>query len=215
MLTKTIQYSIAILLLLVLQQKDISAQYEDWNKQTSKDGKVVVLSNFSEEKDEDGNEVQIMEYIATTTADLTLDQCIKMMSNVSLQKDFYKDTEECIVLDTLSDNEWIIYYYIDSSWPLPDSDSVCKMTFTENKEEKTAIYHIDAIEGKYEMKDVRRMKISNNTYTFKVVGDNKVSVEFHSRFSPVVNAPQWLVKTWFPDGPVEIIENIVALSAKQ
>jgi hypothetical protein len=193
----------------------MAGQGDDWKKQTSKNGKIEVLSNFYEEIDQEGNSYQIIEYIVSTTTNLTLDKCTKMMNNVSLHKYFYKDTEESRVLETLSDSTWIVYYYIDSSWPLPDSDTVCKMTRTEDKEGKMVQFDINAVSGMYEMKDVRRIELSKTSYIFKRISNNKINVTIRSKFAPVVNVPTWLIKTWLPDGPIEIIENIISLSVQQ
>jgi len=57
------------------------------------------------------------------------------------------------------------------------------MTFTENKDEKTAIFELVATPSEYKKGDVNRMKHFNVIYTFKDLGNGKVRITMRC-FSP-------------------------------
>ena len=204
------KHLLSTILLLILSYGFSYAQ-DDWNKQMSKDKKVEVWSKIKKEKNEAGNSEQIVEYISTTTANASIADCISVMKNIDLHKEFYEDTELSEKIEDISENEWLIYYYMDAPWPLPNSDVVIQMKFHENKEEGTAIFEGFAAPNLYEDKDVRRMTFNDISYTFKKIDEEHVSIRIHSIFSPVVNVPDWMVNSWFPKGPAEISASIVKL----
>lgn len=192
-------------------QINLFGQNEEWKQQFSDDGKIEVLSKFSKERNADGEEFQVIEYVSSMIIDYPLEDCLAIIKNVDNHKEFYSDTETSDKIKEISDTECLVYFYIDSPWPLPNSDCVSIMTFSENLEEGSAQFNLIAHPNEMEMKDVKRMTFSETVYSFKRTKDQKILFEMKSKFSPVVNAPTWLVKSWFPDGPVEIMENIELL----
>ena len=112
---------------------------------------------------------------------------------------------------TISDNEWIIYYYTNNPWPVKNSDCVSRMTFTENKEEKTATFALVATPSEYEKAKVNRMTHFNVVYTFKDLGNSKVKITMTGKSSPPVKVPMWLIKSAFPSAPANAIRKLVEL----
>ena len=51
------------------------AQSDDWKKESTKDGKVEVSYIFSESVDEKGKKFNVLEYVATTRARVSLESC--------------------------------------------------------------------------------------------------------------------------------------------
>jgi len=189
------------------------AQENGWEKEISSDGSIEVDYRIYKEKDKNGDDIQIVEYKVITIQDLDFEKCIRMMNDIGNHKYFSDETEESYKLKDLSDNESLIYYYIDAPWPMPNSDCVSILSIIEN--EDSIVYNLIASPGSYEMQDVKRMRISEADYIFEKRPDNKVKITNYSKFSPVANVPQWLLNTWFPKGPIKIMENIIAKIREQ
>lgn len=206
----TIKYILSILSIITFLDQGYS-QNNEWTTEFSKDGNIKVEYSVYKIKDGSGDQKQIIEYKTSTTSELSFEKCIKMMANISNHKDFSDDTEDSYKIRDLSENESLVYYYIDAPWPMPNADCVSIMSIIEDKGNNSIRFELIAAANEYEMQDVKRMTNSVATYSFKKINENDVAVTIYSRFTPVATAPDWLVKTWFPKGPIEIMENIIAL----
>lgn len=204
-----------LLIISIFIQLNLSAQDEEWKHEYSEDGKIEVLSKISKESNSEGESIQVIEYVSTMQIEYTLEECIAILKNVDNHKDFYSDTKVSKKIKDISDTECLVYFYMDAPWPLPNSDCVSIMRFSENKEEKTAVFELLARPNEMEMKDVRRMVLSETIYSFQEAEDQIILFEMRSKFIPAIDAPAWMIKSWFPDGPIEIMENITALIQSQ
>jgi hypothetical protein len=189
------------------------AQEKEWEKEVSSDGSIEVDYRIYKEKDEKDEEIQIVEYKIITSQVLDFEKCIRMMDDITNHKDFSDETEESYKLKDLSEDKSLIYYYIDAPWPMPNSDCVSILTIIENEDSK--VYKLSASPDSFEMQDVKRMVISEAYYSFEKGAGNEVKITNYSKFSPVTNVPQWLLNTWFPKGPIHIMENIIAKIREQ
>jgi len=203
-----------ILLGMFFVNSNIIAQTKEWDTETTKDGKVTVNSRISKRTDDKGEEVQLIEYEATTTASVGIRNCISVVKDVSKHKEFMDD-ELSKKVETISDNEWVIYYYTNSPWPMPDNDTVAKMDFSEDETEGVATFTVTAAPSMFEMGDVDRMTYYNVTYVFKDLGNGEVEMTVIGKMSPTVQAPAWMVSSWFPEGPADILRGIVKLALNE
>jgi hypothetical protein len=133
---------------------------------------------------------------------------IAVLKDVSKHKDFQDDKESRIV-QTLSENEWIVYYYTEVPWPFSDSDCVAKMTFSEDTTEKTAMFTFAAAPDMFEKQKVKRMTYYDMTYAFKEVGSGNVEITVTAQMSPVESVPRWMIKAAFPDVAVDVVRKLV------
>ncbi len=123
----------------------------------------------------------------------------------------FEDYEVSKKVETISDNEWIVYYYTNSPWPMPDNDCVAKMSYTED-DQGTASFSIIAAPAMFEMKNVDRMTYYEVVYTFKDLGNDKVELMVDAKMSPTIQAPDWMVSSFFPNGPAGILRKISELA---
>ena len=201
-----------IILGMIFLNANIFAQTEEWKTEKTKDGQITVSSNISERTDENGDEVQLLEYTATTTASVSMQNCISVIKDVSKHKEF-TDDEVSKKIRTISDNEWIVYYYTDAMWPFRDNDCVAKMIFSEDETKKTATFTVTAAPSMLEeKKKVDRMTYYNVTYAFEDLGNGKVEITTTGKMSPSMEAPAWMIKKWFPEGPADILRIIIKLA---
>ena len=200
-----------IILSLIFLFENSFAKSNEWDTEITDDGKITVKSNISERIDEKGEKVQLIEYIASTTTNVSMQNCISVIKDVSIHKEF-TDDEVSKMVKTISDNEWVVYYYTDAPWPMPDNDCVAKMSFSEDATEKKATFTLTAAPSSFENKDVDRMTYYNVSYAFKNLGNGEIEITVSGEMSPIVQVPGWMVSAWFPDGPADILRIITKLA---
>ena len=197
---------------MVFLNTNIFAQTNQWKTAKLDNGKIIVQYNISTRINENGKRVPLIEDSATTTDTLTMQKCIMLMKDVSKHKEFNGDRVSEKV-KTISDHEWIVYYYSNNPWPIADSDCVAKMTFSENTTDKTAVFTSVAAPDEFEKRKVRRMTYYNVTCTFKDLGDGNVEITITAKTSPV-KVPRLLIRSAFPEAPAEALRKIVKLAKK-
>lgn len=184
---------------------------QEYKTEKTKDGQISVKSRVSKRTDENGKEVQLIDYVATTTTDASLVSCIAVLKDVSKHKIFLGERESKVVKTTESGDP-VVYYFFNPPWPMPNFDCVGVMSYSEDKGKKTATFKIVSDQSLYELQDVRRVSYYNATYAFKELADGKVEVSVSLKMTPVVQAPDFLVRTYFPNGPADIVRGIVKLA---
>jgi hypothetical protein len=202
-----------ITLSMILLNTNIFSQTDGWKTEKTKDGKITVRSRISERTNEMGDEVQLIEYVATTIASVDIQNCISVLKNVSKHKEFTFDDVSKKV-KTISDNEWIVYYYTDESWPMSGNDCVAKMIYSEDETNKTTTFTLTAAPSMFEKKDVERMTYYNVKYAFEDLENDKIKMIIDGEMSPVVQAPKWMLRAWFPEGPADALRGIITLANK-
>jgi len=96
------------------------------------------------------------------------------------------------------------YYYINAIWPLPDSDCVAKVIYEEESETKVSFTSISTPDA-FEKKEVERMILNDAKYTFEQLPNKEIKITIWVKFQPVMNVPKWMISTWFPKGPAEML----------
>lgn len=178
------------------------AQTRNWKTQTSKDGKVVVQNEIVKI-----NKGKHIYYIAKTEGKFNLKQAEKYLRNSENHKNFLENTTESTELKTLSDTEWITYYYFDAPWPMPNSDAV--ESFTLSKTNTTLTIKAISSPKALEIKDVKRMDTYNITYHFELIDEQTTQLTITADFIPVSSVPKWLMNGWFPKGPAGIANRLI------
>lgn len=201
----------AVAVLAVLVSAMPLVQAKEWKTEKSDDGKVTVRRCISERVDDKGEEVQLIEYTATHTDSVALRECVRVVKDASKHKDFL-DEEVSTLVATISAHEWIVYYFFDAPWPLPNSDCVVSMKLSEDAVKKTAVFTFTAAPSMLEDKGVNRMTYYHVTYAFKDVGNGNTEMSIDAKFSPALQVPNWMVAGWFPDGPADILQRLARLA---
>ncbi len=186
------------------------AQSGEWKTETTKDKLVTVKSRVSKRASEDGKTTsQLIEFVATTTANVDIQSLIALLKNVGKHREFNDDSESELI-KKVSENEWIIYYYSDVPWPVSDFDAVYKMIISEDKE--TATFTLTAAPTLYQKTKVDRLEYSNMKYEFKNLGDGNVKITLSTSTCPTTKVPNWLIRSNFPSGPADIFTKMIKLA---
>lgn len=188
------------------------AQTKTWTTQTTDDS-ITVRSCVSDTTF-NGKSRQLIEYIAYTTLVADYEACANVLKNMDNHKHIFENTESCRKIKEISSTEWLIYYYLDLPWPVPNADAVHNMKFSTTTDNNATVYYLTATPNQLKDKGITRIQFSNSVYKFKKAGDKKVAISIRTKSIPATEAPDWMVSMWFPDGPADMIKNIVKLSQK-
>lgn len=181
------------------------SQERNWTIENSKDDKSTVKYELI--KQEEGTHFY---YIAQTMANVTLDELDTYFSNTENHKLFLESTPITKETGKISEDEWLAYYFFNAPWPLPDSDLVIKIN--RIKETNKLTFIATAIKNDYKTKDVKRMKTYKVIYTFEKINNSNTKITYNADYIPVGSIPKFLIKTWFPEGPIKIVTNLGKLN---
>lgn len=181
-----------------------SSQDSNWITKTTKDGKTTVKYNI--EKEEKGTHFY---YTAQRNVNASLDELDSYFSNSTNHKNFLENTPESEEVEKISDNEWIIYYYFDAPWPMPDNDVVAKISRV--KEGNKLIFTASAISNDYRKTKINRITDYRFVYEFEKIDNETTKITISADYIPAVSVPKFLIRTWFPEGPARIVSKLGAI----
>jgi hypothetical protein len=190
-----------------------TAQSDGWKTETVEDGNIKVTYRVSSRTNEKGDEVPLIEYVATTTAAMSLQSGIALMKDASRHHEFTGDETSARVA-VLADDEWVIHSHYRAPWPFPDNDRVTRMTVAEDPAKKTAVFTFAAAPSLYKETGVKRVTYYQQVYTFKDLGGGKVEVRLDMKMSPPTPGPVWVIRAAFPGAGAEGLRKLVALAEK-
>lgn len=198
---------LSIIFQIVLCQTICSAQQADWKEMTTKGGQVLVKYLIYSAPDSDGDDRVVAKYSATTDVSVELDAAEKFLRNSDNHKKVLDNTEVSKNVGAISKNEWLQYLYMDIPWPMPNADCVQQVTVTRTENELivSAVSKPDA----YPMQGEKRMDISDMKYHFVRKGPGIVELTISGHFAPIGSVSKFLLETWFPKGPEQLIERLI------
>lgn len=180
----------------------------EWKTETVDDGAIVVNSKVYSEKNSEGKKQQILDYNAEIITDASFENVVATLLNIAKHKEFLDGAKESKMVDGENEATYV-YYYLNAPWPMADADCVTAMQYTQTDTafEMTLTSKPDVIAKT----KVKRMGMYGATYIVeKVEEGTKVKIDY--KLSPAAKAPAFLVKTWFPKGPAEILKRLVNLA---
>jgi hypothetical protein len=200
-----------ILPCMLLLGPSLFAQSDGWKTAVLDGGKITVEYRISERIDETGAKVPLIEDRATTTETVSLRSCVELFRDVARHKDFMGDFSS-EKLREISGNSCLVYYFSKNPWPAADSDCVATMTFDEGASGNTPTFTLTAAPSMLETRDVRRMSYYNIMYSFRDLGDGRVTMTVTGRTSPPVAVPAWLIRSAFPGAPADAIRKFMKIA---
>jgi len=201
-----------IVLLTLILSVGVNAQRDGWKQDKTKDGKVLVSYNFLEHKDEKGKKYNVLEFEAVTTAEVSMESCLKVLKDDSKHKDFMEDAKHTERIRDLSEDEWLTYYLLKKQWPMPVSDVVTRYKLEKDPENKSIILTGFPAPDMYPEQGVERMQHSYSTYTLTDLGNGQTEVMMYSSSVPLASIPKMLLATWIPNGPADMVNGIIRLA---
>ncbi|MGL1937009.1 MAG: hypothetical protein OCD01_18425 [Fibrobacterales bacterium] len=203
--------NILVALGILLASTGAWASDEQWNEAVSDNKKTTIKWSITERTDSNGETDPIIEYTAVTIDSLNMQHCISTMKDISKHKIIFEKKESNIV-KTISENEWIVYLYNDSPWPLSDFDMVNKMTYSIDSTGTEASFHLQSAPSLYKKaKDVNRQKEYTVTYSFRDLKDGRVKITTLAKMVPPISVPMWMLNVAFPGAEFDMIDRFINL----
>jgi len=179
-----------------------------WTREKSKDGAAEVQSQVQEITIQ-GKTVDVVEYLASTQTKVKKQKFLAAMMSASNHKVVLQNKQSRL-LDSVSETEWIIYYLFDFPWPMSDADCVVIMRLEE--EENQVTFKLRAAPDRYPMQDVDRMTLYDVEYSLQETDDSTSTISIYSKIASSMDAPDFLVNMWFPEGPADLLKRVIAVS---
>ena len=200
-------------LLFVSLAPSASAQTSKWQTGTADDGQILVKYSVSERANEGGVQVPLIEYVATTTARVSMHRCVELLKDPARHKEFMGD-ERSETVASVSDNEWVVYNYYGAPWPFPDNDRVTRIKLAEDPTRKKAVFSFSAAPSLLEQRKVKRVTYYSALYTLEEREPGTVALTLAMKMSPPNKAPLWMIRTAFPGAGADILRKLVKLAGR-
>lgn len=182
-----------------------------WEKEYDENN-IIVLTSYPEITLANGEMGTLVKWKLTATKKIDYQKCVKTIMNVKLHKKLFLHCEESKILSS-TDSSYLVYYYYDNPWPAPNMDNIRTTIFKKDSVNKIFIYEQISTPDKYEKQDVERLKISNIKYRLEKLKNGYTKFYIEEMFLPQ-GAPMFLVKSFFPEGPVDFLERIIEISSE-
>lgn len=204
---------IIILLVFVSLVNVLSAQTNKWRlnrEEVYNSEQTAVHTCFPKVTNNAGEEEVVFNWKLSSIQQADFDRCVKTIKNTVLHKKIY-DCKTSELVNQTDDSTKVVYYLFKTPWPMPDTDLV--RTISERFENDNQVFiskHVST-PGAYQEMGKKRLQVSAIHFKLEKISETEIRFELQGEFIPV-GVPVALAKTWFPKGPVKIVENIVDLS---
>ena len=202
---------ILCLLALALFGGNIIGQSVNHAIEVLEEGEILVLSNLVQGINNSGEQVKTGKYQAITTADVSIEDCLKVMKETSLHNDIIRNASRTEKIKTISDDEWYSYYYFSGAFGMPDYDAVMKMQCFINEANNSFTILGTASPGLIESRGVGRIESYEILCAVRELEDDKVEISISAEYTPVNTAPDWKIKMCYPE-PVSLLEGMIWLA---
>jgi hypothetical protein len=193
---------------ILLLAANAAAQTNTWKIEKTDDEKIIVKSHVSERVDDAGNTLPLIEYVATTTDDLTMQRCIAIMKDASKHK-YFLDVKVSEKVKALSKNEWVNYYVFNAPWPFSPTECVAKVVYIEDAKNKTVAFVQTAAPTLMKPTDLKRFTYYNFTYAFKDIGNGKVEVSVTVKMALPSKVPLWILRSSLPESAADPLRKLI------
>jgi hypothetical protein len=97
---------------------------------------------------------------------------------------------------------------------MPASDVITRYKLEEDAGQRKAILTGTPAPSMHPLGDLPRMENNHTKYTFTDLGE-EVEIVMYSWSIPLISAPNWLAKTWFPNGPADMVRGIARFAEEE
>jgi len=128
---------------------------------------------------------------------------------LDIDQHYYFTGDDESKLISMLDNDYLVYYFTDKSWPIPASDTVAVMSVEKNDKKNEYVYSVTSTPEQYKNKGFRRFESYEMTYQFKKVSNTHYSVVLHSKVTPPFSVPKWMMNAAFPGAGFDLMEALI------
>jgi ribosome-associated toxin RatA of RatAB toxin-antitoxin module len=177
----------------------------DWKLRKDKNGIRVWTRDHKEEG--------ILEYLSKITIETNLETLIDIIQDVDKYPDWTENCETASIKEVLSDSSRIEYMTTKVPWPLEDRDVAMEFVVVKNTDTYFQANLTSVPEAVPLSDDYLRIEISQGSWIFKKIDDNRVEVIHQFMSDPGGNIPKWIVNMFIVSGPYKTLENLKEISA--
>lgn len=173
-----------------------------WELQKNQDGisvytKPVLVS--------EGNEQ--LAYKGVTVVKASIDRLLEVMKDVNNFDKWIHNCYEAKVLQTVNDNERIVYQKTHFPWPTQDRDSILKQTFVRESASLIRLNMVNHDGAKND--DFIRIPYFNGYWSFKDLGNGKIEIVYEAVADSGGSIPSFIGDRFIVDVPFYSIKGLV------
>lgn len=183
----------------------------EYKTKTTEDGQVTVKYRVYDRELPTGDTQQTMDYVVTKVVDGQLPKLLATIKDSSKHKTYLGITESREV-GRISGDSWVTHYFFDMPWPMSDSDAVVTYHATHDAGRGTAVVTGKQTPDAHPRKDVDRVSYYDVKYTLEEKSEGKVEVTIALAMASPASGPKWMLNSWFPGGPTDVLNRLVDLS---
>ncbi|MEZ4924256.1 MAG: START domain-containing protein [Crocinitomicaceae bacterium] len=172
----------------------------DWVLDKNKDGIKVYTREIP------GSDFK--EYKGVAFVNASRERVAEVVLRISDYINWFPDCMESKRLKVISPTELIVYYVIDSPWPIKDRDAVVRMNIKDLADKQTILIDFEAATGfKDEVDGIVRVPKSSGYWKFISSGEG-TKVIYQNHADPGGSVPAWVVNMFVVDAPFETLSAI-------
>lgn len=211
------KYHIVFMLFLILIASIDSPVFgiENSSATDSSDWKLRKDRNGIKVWTRDHKEKGILEYLSTITIETSLEKLIDIIQNVDKYPVWTANCETASIYKVLTDTSRIEYLTTKVPWPLEDRDVVMEFVVSSHTDMYFEANLTSAPDAVPVSDDYIRIEISEGSWIFKKIDDNRVEVIHQFLSDPGGNIPMWIVNMFIVSGPFRTLDNLKDLCLEE
>lgn len=179
----------------------VSAQH-DWKLTKEEKGIKVYL------RDHPGRGIKEFKALVTFN-NVTVDYFYKLFKDGNRAIEWSYAVKHAQVLESPSATEDIIYYQMDTPWPLQERDVVQKQHIVWHDHDKTVVCTSFSLPNHLpKKKGFTRVEESSVTWVFKQISPTQVAIHYELFTDPKVPVPDGLVQYFITNGPIFVLDKL-------
>lgn len=202
-----------IIWLALLSGSDVMAGEDatPWKEEYSEDGRTHIVYRLSQQPaiDDTGTE-PVLESRATYIGDFDLASSLALLEDLQILK-IVEEVDHAELLEQISPTQRLVYFSVEGSWPIPDADSVLRLTRTASADNAKVSIKLEADPAAFEDRGLRRFSRYQAMYELEQMPDGKLKVTIDSQKTPPFKVPAWLLKTALPSAGYKQMDRLVGI----
>lgn len=186
--------------MLLGSQSNAQSKGDNWILEKEGDG-IKIYTRISEGS-------TIKEFKALTTSTQPIEWLANLIDDVENYPNWQANITTATLLKQVNATEKYIHYTTDTPWPITDRDVAIHAKKTK-KENGAVLFTLTSVPNYIaEKEDFIRLKISNGSWEFTPIENNKIDVTYRFYGDPEGSLPEWLINVFIVTGPYETLTNM-------
>ncbi len=145
-----------------------------------------------------------------TEAETDLSTLVSLIEDAENQVNWVFNCKHAEILYVIDSAHWYYYSQTDAPWPVSDRDVVTKVTYRQNKEDKTVVFKSEGAPDFIPPKPgyVRIPRLLSY-WIFQPLENGKIKIVFKLKIDLGGVIPQWLTNMVVSKGPYITMENLL------